>query len=264
MKQTIMKLWYYIEKSEQRGPVSKAELIVLLKSGHLPPDALVWTHYMQDWTRASEVEDLRLPASGGPPPAPKSAPAPVQEGWATPHDDYAARPGAQQEAAFFHISGARLVLMSIASWGLFELYWIYRNWQYLKERDGLNIRPFWRGVFSIFFIHKLMNTIHDDPQANRVVKAAFPPSLLATVWVIMMLVGNISGKAQDPGLNLLGLIVSFPSFLIFLPVQNYINAVNRALSPGIPYARWTAGQHACLVVGILIWLFMLAAVLATP
>jgi len=261
-----MKLWFYIQDSAQKGPVEKAELVELLKSGHLPPDTLVWTHYMQDWTRASEVDDLRRPTVAAPPPAPltQSAPDEPQEQYAPPQEPYAAPGAAHREPMFFHISGARLVLMSIASWGLFELYWIYRNWQYLKERDGLNIRPFWRGVFSIFFIHKLMGTIHDDPQANRVVKAAFSPSLLATIWVVMLLVGNISGKAEDPGLNLLGLVVSFPSFLLFLPVQNYINAVNKAISPDTPHTKWSAGQHACLVVGVFIWLFILAAVFATP
>ncbi|OGQ01679.1 MAG: hypothetical protein A2W38_00040 [Deltaproteobacteria bacterium RBG_19FT_COMBO_58_16] len=109
-----------------------------------------------------------------------------------------------------------------------------------------------------------MGTIHDDPQANRVVKAGFSPSLLATVWVVLMLVGNIAGKADDPGLNLLGLLVSFPSFLLFLPVQNYINSVNEARSPNSPYTGWSPGQYACLAVGILIWLVMLAAILSAP
>lgn len=246
----MMKLWFYIQGSAQEGPVPKSELIDLLKSGRLDPDTLVWTHYMQDWTRASEVEELQKADGAGAPPAPQGT--------------YTSPEERQREAMFFHISGPRLVLMSIASWGLFELYWIYRNWQYLKERDGLNIRPLWRGVFSIFFIHKLMGAIHDDPQANRVVKAAFSPSLLATVWIVLMLVGNIAGKASDAGLNLLGLLVSFPSFLLFLPVQNYINSVNKTISPPPPYARWSPGQYACLAIGIFIWLVMLAAIISAP
>ena len=252
----MMKLWFYIQDSAQKGPIPKAELVELLRSGRLPPDTLVWTHYMQDWTRAPEVEELQK-GDGASPAPPRSAPP-------APGEPFIAPGEIPNDAMFFHISGARLVLMSIASWGLFELYWIYRNWQYLKERDGLNIRPFWRGIFGIFFIHKLMGTIHDDPQANRLVKAGFSPSLLATVWVVLMLVGNIAGKADDPGLNLLGLLVSFPSFLLFLPVQNYINSVNEARSPNSPYTRWSPGQYACLAVGILIWLVMLAAVLSAP
>jgi len=274
-----MKLWFYIENSEQKGPVEKAALIELLKSGQLKPDTLVWTHYMQDWTRASEVDDLKRPTTSAPPPTPgPSAPATLEESGydtgqstAQPTDQPTGQPGyapswatETQEPVFFHISGRRLVLMSIATWGIFELYWIFRNWQYLKERDGLKIHPFWRGVFSIFFIHKLMNTIHDDPQANRSVKATFPPSVLATVWVILLLVGNISSKAADPMINLVGLVVSFPSFLLFLPVQRYINAVNRQITPTPPYTGWSAGQYACLALGVFIWLFILAAILAPP
>jgi hypothetical protein len=51
---------------------------------------------------------------------------------------------------FLNISILRLVLLSIASCGLYEAYWIYKNWRYIKERDGLEIRPFWRVFFAYF------------------------------------------------------------------------------------------------------------------
>ena len=35
---------------------------------------------------------------------------------------------------FLHIPIARLILLSIASAGLYELYWIYKNWWYIKQR----------------------------------------------------------------------------------------------------------------------------------
>jgi hypothetical protein len=38
--------------------------------------------------------------------------------------------------------------MSILTWGLFEAYWIYKNWRYLKELDERDIKAFWCGVFS--------------------------------------------------------------------------------------------------------------------
>ena len=247
----MMKLWFYIQGSAQEGPVPKSELIDLLKSGRLDQDTLVWTHYMQDWTRASEVEELqKADGAGAPPTPPHSAPP-------APQDAYTAPEERQREAMFFHISGVRLVLMSIASWGLFELYWIYRNWQYLKERDGLNIRPFWRGVFSIFFIHWLMNTIHDDPQANRVVKASFSPSLLANVWLSMMFVSNILGQ-----ISFFLWPISLISFLPFLPAQKYINALNGVGTPKPPYTPWSLGQYACLAIGIFIWLGWLVILVA--
>lgn len=243
-----MKLWFYIENSEQKGPVTRAQLAGLLQSGKLPPDALVWTHDLQDWTRASEVENLLTPLAAALPPSPPPG-EPYQPAYTAP---------ARQDAMFFHIPAARLVLMAIASWGLFEMYWIYRNWKYLKERDGLNIRPIWRAVFGIVFIHKLMKAIHDDRQANAIKNAEFSASLLATVWVILVIVGNVTSRADDTGMNLIGLLISFPTFLLFLPAQNYINSVNAAISPRPPYAKWSAGQYACLAIGIVLWVLIVA------
>ena len=67
---------------------------------------------------------------------------------------------------FLYIPPARLILLSIASLGLYEAYWLYKNWRYLKERDGLNISPFCRGVIGIFFCHSLLRRIHEDEEAG--------------------------------------------------------------------------------------------------
>ena len=77
---------------------------------------------------------------------------------------------------FLHIPVSRLILLSIGSCGLYEAYWIYKNWRYIKERDKLNIRPFWRGVFGIFFCHSLLRRIHEDKEARAVAEPAFSPN----------------------------------------------------------------------------------------
>ncbi|MBI5777965.1 MAG: hypothetical protein HZA49_00725 [Planctomycetes bacterium] len=55
------------------------------------------------------------------------------------------------EPLFLYIPISRLILLSILSFSLYEFYWIYKNWRYIKEREGLEIKPFWRGFFGIFF-----------------------------------------------------------------------------------------------------------------
>ena len=41
-----------------------------------------------------------------------------------------------QEPLFLYISVTRLILMSVASVGFYEAYWIYKNWKYINEREG--------------------------------------------------------------------------------------------------------------------------------
>ncbi len=53
------------------------------------------------------------------------------------------------------VSPSKFIVLSILSFGFYELIWIYRNWKFFKEKEKLDISPFWRTVFAIFFIYSL-------------------------------------------------------------------------------------------------------------
>jgi amino acid permease len=156
---------------------------------------------------------------------------------------------------FLYIPSARLILSSIASMGLYEAYWISKNWRYIKEREGLKISPFWRGVFGIFFCHSLLRKIHADEEARSVQVPAFSAGGLATSWVILMIVANIVGRAPSIAASIISAFI--PSFLCLVPVQNYINTVIEKRSPGTKFYRWSSGHIVCLVIGIIIWALLL-------
>jgi hypothetical protein len=50
-----------------------------------------------------------------------------------------------------------------------------------------------------------------------------------------------------------------PSYLFLVPVQNYVNAVSQARSPGVGYYGWSAGHTVCLVIGLAVWSLVLFA-----
>jgi hypothetical protein len=183
--------------------------------------------------------------------------APREVGAVQPH------PIATGSPMFLYIPVSRLVVMSIVSMGLYEMYWIYRNWRYLKERDGLKIQPFWRGWFGIFYCHSILKAILTDRQTNAIEKASFSAGGLATGWIILVILGSAIGRSNEAAVSFLGTLISLPSFLFFLPVQNHINRVNDRISPRPPYKSWSAGHTVCLVWGIIIWLLILAGMAAS-
>lgn len=71
-------------------------------------------------------------------------------------------PGASQPAVYFPVSTRKFIVMSVATGGLYELYWSYRNWDYIKRRDGLKIMPFWRAWFTLFFHYDLLKRMKGD------------------------------------------------------------------------------------------------------
>ncbi len=109
---------------------------------------------------------------------------------------------------FLHISVTRLILMSVASVGLYEVYWIYKNWKYIKEREGLRIRPFWRGVFGVFFCHSLLWRIKEDKAASALIEPSFWVHL-ATGWVILTILTEYIGPfVSIPGIEV---VIVMPS-----------------------------------------------------
>ncbi len=163
---------------------------------------------------------------------------------------------------FLHIPTGRLIVLSIVSLSLYQAYWMYKNWRYIKERDNLKIRPFWRVVFGLFFCHSLLRSIHQDTEARAVQVPAFSPGRLATGWVVLMFLANILGRAPciAPGIAPFLISAFIPSFLCLAPVQNYVNEVTKKRNANEPYYRWSAGHIVCLVIGIILWgLFLVGA-----
>lgn len=152
---------------------------------------------------------------------------------------------------FLYIPVARLILLSIASCGLYEAYWIYKNWWFIKEREGLNIRPFWRGIFGILFCHSLLKKIHEDTEARAVLEPAFSPGGLAIGFIILAISGNL--LARGPGVITSIIAFVMPSYLCLVPVQNYINSVCEKQSENTNYYGWSAGHVVCLVLGLIFW-----------
>jgi hypothetical protein len=145
----------------------------------------------------------------------------------------------------------RLIFLSIVSFGIYEAYWIYKNWKYIKNREGLYILPFWRGVFGIFFCHSLFHQIHEEREARSMQMPAFSPDGLATGWIILIIISNLVSRL--PGMATTILSAFIPSFLCLVPVQKYINDVEEQRRPGQRYYGWSWGHIFCLVIGLIGW-----------
>lgn len=153
---------------------------------------------------------------------------------------------------FLYISAPRLVLTSIGSLGIFEAYWIYKNWRYYKEKHDMAMRPFWRGIFGIFFIHSLFRAIRDDPDMRAVKPATFDASWLATGWVVLAIVNRVIDRIHVVPASI-AMPLALVSVVFFVPVQRYINEVNEHSPTPLPYSPWSFGQILCLAIGLIIW-----------
>ncbi len=79
---------------------------------------------------------------------------------------------------FFPVTRLKLVVTSIVTFGLYELYWFCRNWKLLKQRTAPDLMPFWRAFFALFFRYSLFREFKDSA-VLRSVSAEFSPGLFA-------------------------------------------------------------------------------------
>jgi hypothetical protein len=141
---------------------------------------------------------------------------------------------------FFPVSRLKLLVMYIVTFGLYEIFWFYKNWQLFKAATGEDISPFWRAVFRVFFLYSLFKEIQDKAQ-SRGVHADFSPFLLTVVWIGLM----VCSRLPDP----YGLVCLF-SVIVLLPVQWTVNELNSVVAPNHnPNDRFSVWNIAAIVVG---------------
>jgi len=150
---------------------------------------------------------------------------------------------------YFSVSPLKLILLSVCSFGFYELYWFYANWHLIKNREKLNIRPIWRAIFTILFCYQCFNRIRTTAQSLNPVKS-FPAGPLTAVYIVLIL----TSRFPDPYW-----LLSFFSVLCLLPVQSAVNQINRTVNPAFrENDRFTPWNIVVVVLGGLV--FLLAAV----
>ena len=122
----------------------------------------------------------------------------------------------QSQPLYFSVSKTKLVVMSIFSWGIYEIYWFYKNWKLIKERTGQDIRPFWRALFAPFFCHSLFKSVRESAHSQGI------PSELSPGWLTFAYIAILfTYRLPDPVW-----LIGFLTFLPLLPMQGLINQVN--------------------------------------
>lgn len=230
--------WHYERDGASVGPVTEKQLRRLLTSGALGPETMVWSEETYHWVPVSDVETFAEITA----PAPEEAPPPLPP-----------LEGEMEAPLFLYIPQYRLVLLSIASFGLYDWYWIYRNWRFLQQRYGLEIQPFWRGIFGIFHLYPLLLAVRDDAPSRALATPTFPAGWLAIAWILTGVFGYLCDKAGSFMVSLMGTSVSALGVLALVPVQGHINRVHRALRPVPAFYRWSSGHVVCLGIGLLLW-----------
>lgn len=220
--------WFYVDSGQQCGPVPEAVIRQSVSSGVLRPETPVWTDGMADWEPAFKT----MPALVGP----AGVVAAGTTGW------------------FYPVPLSKFIVMSTVTFGLYEVYWSYRNWLFIKEHRGLKIQPFWRAWFAVFFTYDLLKQIKTETRGRGYV-ADYSAGWLAAAYILAL----IALPRLPQPYALLGVF----SWVSLLPVLGAVNAANDAEGSAEANARYSGWDSAGIVVGGLWWALVILGAFLT-
>lgn len=165
---------------------------------------------------------------------------------------------------FFPVSEGKLITLYILSFGIYGVYWFYKNWKLQQTVMDKKIYPVWRAVFSIFFTHSLFNRI--DKQALHLEKKhQFNANVLATFFVIAIILSNIldrfametniPGGLSNNTIIIISLIIFFLSAYPLVKVQATVNRINNDML-GYLNHKYSLWNYVLIALGTILWLLI--------
>lgn len=181
--------------------------------------------------------------------------APVADVWPPPAIPAAA-------AAFHVVSGPKLVVLYVATFGLYGIYWFYRHWEQVRRTGGETLWPVARAIFSVIFAHALAREIDARLHAGRR-RYTWAPATVATCYVVFEIAGNILSRLSwreigSPATDLLSMASMLPVVLCLLAMQRAANTASGDPT-GEANSRFTAANWVWMILGGLAWLLVAAA-----
>jgi hypothetical protein len=165
------------------------------------------------------------------------------------------------ETEFFSVTLKKLIFLSIVTFGLYDLYWQYKNWKVIKSIEATDISPFWRAFFAYFFIHSLFKKMYE--KAEKVgLKDVNDTDTFAGLWIICVLCGTISGRLDSvPNFYLVSVALFFVSYLSVISLirmQRVSDYYNTQINPTYKASgKFNISAILIAIVGTVLTLFVI-------
>ncbi len=139
----------------------------------------------------------------------------------------------------------KFILLSVVTFGLYELYWFYKTWKFLKERNNLNISPFWRTVFSPLYAGS--NAEHVLNLSKTVnYQGSYSPIIIGLTYFGI----NLTNYLSKPYM-----LIAILAFIPVIPIVRAMNYYWQQENPNLPQKDFTAWQIILIILGAVLVIF---------
>ena len=170
----------------------------------------------------------------------------------------------QLDGDFYVVGKVKFLVLFFSTFGLYSLYWFYRNWKLYKEKHNEKIWPVARGFFSIFFAHSLFSNV-DQKLSDSNIDYSWNPKLIATLYVLISIVTNICDRLSmkeigSPYTDLLSFALLPALAWVMLKAQLAIN-VSEGDPIGASNSKLTIANYCWVLLGVVAWGLVVVGVL---
>jgi len=145
------------------------------------------------------------------------------------------------DAPYFPVARQKLIVMSVTTLSMYQIYWFYKNWQRMNARKGSGGSPFWRAVAAPITAHGLFADVRTDAQ-SRFLAVGWSSAGLAVIYL---------GLALCCFLDYPWWTIALGSVFALLPVHATMEEVNRKVAPNAPRNDgYSAMDVVIIVLGI--------------
>jgi hypothetical protein len=139
--------------------------------------------------------------------------------------------------SWFAVGVTKLVVMSLATLGLYQIYWFYQHWRRVRD-GGEKVSVLARSVFGVISAYSLFRRVADSAPDDP---PAASPGLLAVLYAPLCMASNLPMPFG---------LVAVLSVLPLVAIQRVANGVaERDFPAADPNRRLTVANWAAVLVG---------------
>jgi hypothetical protein len=155
----------------------------------------------------------------------------------------------ENEGVFFPVSLLKLSVMTLCTFGLYEYFWMFQCWNYVKRADSKKVLPWARAFFGVLYCYNLFAEIGAIGKTINPAKTlAVGP--LAMTWILLTVVARI--PHLPPACNLIPFLALIP----MLFVQNYVLGLNKHLGKDqYSNSKFSILNWITIVIGGILFVF---------
>jgi hypothetical protein len=145
----------------------------------------------------------------------------------------------EAEAPYFSVAVHKLIVMSVTTLSMYQIYWFYKNYQRMNQRTGGGGSPFWRAIAAPLTAHGLFAHVRTDAQ-SRFIPVGWSSAGLAVIYLCLTLICFF----DYPWWTL-----ALASVFALVPVQATMDAVNRKVAPSAARDDGYSAANALVIAG---------------